>query len=252
MRAMWPLMRSRPPVTRLLALAALALCLALAGCMSVQRSLTLNGDGSGIYALTIGVRYPIPSDPTSIPARNTAALDAFGADVQQQGGAYRTYDANGYRYWAYTRPFASISVAEQMLQADPRQDDPTHFAVLYHDDLHVAVRHGLFGASTYHVTGTISLVDLTGNAAQYWRDATETLTVTMANGLRGHQGGTQDGSSVTYTIGYNQSARVDVTGSGDPASPGLSLLLGLLAVGLVGVGAIILLGARSTSARKAG
>jgi hypothetical protein len=252
MRAIWPHMRSRLPGARLLALAALALCLSLAGCMSVQRSLTLNGDGSGVYTLTIGVRYPVANTPTSIPAQNVAALVAFGEDVRQQGGDYRTYDANGYRYWAYTRPFASIRAAEQMLRADPRQDDVTHFAVLYHDDLHVAIQHGYFGASTYHVTGTISLVDPTGDAALLWGDAKESLTVTMANGLRGHHGGTQDGSSVTYIIGYNQSAKVDVTGTGDPASPGLSLVLGLLAVALTAVGVVILLGARRTGARKAG
>jgi hypothetical protein len=250
MRDIWRHAHSYVAATRLLAALALLLCLSLAGCMSVQRSLTLNGDGSGVYALTIGVRYPTPGDPTSIPANNIAALETFGADVQAQGGTYRTYDANGSRYWAYTRPFANVTAAEKLLQEDPRQDDATHFAVLYHDNLHVAVQRDVFGASTYHVTGTISLVDLTGNAAQYWRDATETLTITMANGLRGHKGGTQDGSSVTYAIGYNQSATVDVTGSGDSASPGLSVLLALLAVALAGIGVIVLRGAMHT--RKAG
>ena len=250
MRGIWRPTRVNALATRLLAALALALCLSLAGCMSVQRSLTFNGDGSGVYALTIGVRYPTPGDPTSIPASNTAALETFGADVQAQGGSYRTYDANGSRYWAYTRPFANVTAAEQVLQEDPRQDDATHFAVLYHDTLHVAVEHDLFGASTYHVTGLISLVDLTGNAAQYWRDATETLTITMANGLRGHKGGTQDGSSVTYAIGYNQSAAVDVTGSGDLANPGLSILLALLAVALAGTGIVLVRGA--LRGRKAG
>ncbi|HEV2237524.1 MAG TPA: hypothetical protein VGR57_12750 [Ktedonobacterales bacterium] len=230
--------------TRPLALVMLLGCLALTGCMSVQRSLTLNGDGSGVYDLTIGVRYPTPGDPTSIPANNAAALATFGADVQRQGGSYQTYDANGSRYWRYTRPFTSIAAADSLLQADPRQDDPTHFAVLFHDMLHVAVEHGVFGATSYHVTGTISLVDVTGNAAQTWRDASETLTITMANGLRGHRGGAQNGSSVTYTIGYNQSATVDVTGTGDPASPALSVLLAALAVVLAGVGVAVLRAAR--------
>jgi hypothetical protein len=230
----------------------LPLALLFSSCMSVQRSFTLNGDGSGVYALSVGVRYPTPGDPSSIPANNRAALDTFGARVQQQGGDFTRSDANGYAYWTYTRPFSSVSQADSFLQQDPRQDDATHFAVLYHDHLHVATQSGLFGATTYHVTGTISLADLTGNAAQYWRDATETFTVTMAGGLSGHSGGTQDGASVTYTIGYNQSATVDVTGNGSPGgAAGTAVFLAFLAVVLAGLGVYFLRGAaRSTATRS--
>jgi hypothetical protein len=160
----------------------------LPGCMRVQRSFTLNADGSGVYVLTVGVRYPTAGDPSSIPTQNVAAMEAFGARVQQQGGSYRRYDDQGYAYWAYDRPFASVAQADAFLQEDPRQDDPTHFLVLYHDTLHVTTQTGFLQPPTIHVSGTISLADLTGQAAQNWRDATESLTITMANGVRSHRG----------------------------------------------------------------
>ena len=61
------------------------------------------------------------------------------------------------------------------------------------------------------MTGTISLVDLFNNA-QNWRDATESLSITMAGGIVAHKGGVRQGATVTYTIHYNESATVDVSG----------------------------------------
>jgi hypothetical protein len=218
----------------------LLLLLVLPGCMRVERSFTLNGDGSGVYVLTVGVRYPTAGNPSSIPAQNAAAMEAFGAHVQQQGGSYRRYDDQGYAYWAYTRPFTSLARADAFLQEDPRQDDPTHFLVLYHDQLHVATQTEVLRPTLFHVTGTISLADLTGQAEQNWRDATERLTITMANGVRSHQGGTQDGNSVTYTIAYNQTATVDVTGEVSQTDGAgiavLALVLALLALALAALG----------------
>jgi hypothetical protein len=230
---------------RLGTLAALLLVLVLlTGCMRLQRSFTLQGDGSGVYVLTVGVRYPTPGDPSSIPAKNVVALDAFGVQVQQHGGSYQRYDQQGYRYWAYLRPFTSISQADALLQEDPRQDDPSHFLVLYHDTLHVATHAGLLRPRTYQVTGTISLADLTGKAKRSWSDATESVTITMASGVTAHQGGVQDGDSVTYTVAYNQTATVDVTGNasqtgGAPLAV-LALVLALLALALAALGVWLL------------
>ncbi len=259
MRFPWHPAHFTPCLTwrRLSALIALLLPLiVLAGCMRVQRSFTLNGDGSGVYVLTVGVRYPTPGDPTSIPADNVTALKAFGAHVQQQGGAYRSYDEQGYTYWSYIRPFTSISQADALLQEDPRQDDQTHFLVLYHDTLHVAIQTGLLRPTTYHVTGTISLADLTGKAEQNWRDATESVTITMTDGVRAHQGGVQDGNSVTYTIAYNQTATVDVTGSvsqtNGPGVAAVTLVIALLAFALAALGVWLLQRAAHPASRLGG
>ena len=234
---------------RLGSLTALLLALlVLGGCMRVQRSFTLNGDGSGVYVLTIGVRYPIPGVPGSIPANTVTTMEAFGAHVQQQGGSYRRYDDQGYTYWSYTRPFTSVSQADTLLQEDPRQEDPTHFLALYHDTLHVTTQSGPLRPTIYHVTGTISLADLTGKAEQNWRDATESLTITMTGGLRAHQGGVQDGNSVTYTIGYNQTAKVDVTGSVSQTNragvTALSIVIALVALALAALGVWLIRRAR--------
>jgi hypothetical protein len=225
-------------------MALLLVLVVLAGCMRVQRSFTLNSDGSGVYVLTIGVRYPKPGDPTSIPAKNTVALEAFGAHVQKQGGSYRRYDEQGYTYWSYTRPFTSVSQADALLREDPRQDDQTHFPVLYHDTLRITTHSWPLAPKTYQVTGTISLADLTGDAKKSWLDATESLTITLPGGVRAHQGGVQDGNSVTYTIGYNQTATVDVTGSAEQAGKGdiwvLAVVLAVVALALAAVGAMLL------------
>lgn len=188
------------------------LLMGLAGCMRVQRSFTINGDGTGVYVLTVGIHEPTPGDPQSIPSNIVSVMEAFGVHVRQQGGSDRRYDEQGYAYWAFTRPFSSISQADAQLQDDPRQYDTSHTPLLYQDALHVSTRQS-FGATTYRVTGTISLADPSGNAQQGWQDASESLTITMTSGISAHRGGVQNGTSVTYTIAYNQAATVDVTGS---------------------------------------
>jgi hypothetical protein len=201
--------RSAQPLAAILLL---GLALALGGCMRVQRTFTINSDGSGVYVLKVGFHQPKPGDPTSVPTNVTTPMEAFGAHVQQSGGTYQRDDESDYTYWTYMRPFASVSQAEALLQEDPHQYDDKHTPLLYHDSLSVSDQAGLLRPSTIHVTGTISLVDLTGNAKKDWSDATESMTITMPNGVSAHQGGTLDGNSVTYTIAYNESAKIDVQG----------------------------------------
>jgi hypothetical protein len=256
---LWHLLHSRTRLTgyRLGTLVALALVLMVfAGCMRVQRSFTLNSDGSGVYVLTIGIRYPIPGDPASIPTNSVTAMEAFGAHVQRQGGTYRRYDEQGYTYWSYTRPFTSTSQANTLLQEDPRQDDQTHFLVLYHDTLHITTHSEFLRPPTYQVTGIISLADATGAAEQNWRDATETLTITMPNGVRAHHGGLQEGNSVTYTIAYNQTATVDVTGNVSQTNTAniavLALGMALLALTLAAIGVRLLWQVAHPTVRRKG
>ena len=202
---------ARGSATRRLRLASvLVLALALGGCMRVDRTLHLNADGSGVYTLAIGFREPQPGDASSVSSTITSAMEAFGTHVSQTGGSVQRSEDEGYAYWTYTRPFASVVEANSLLQEDPRQDDPQHSPVLFRDTLHVA-EETRFSSAIFHVTGTISLVDLFNNA-QNWRDATESLSITMAGGIVSYQGGVRQGTTVTYTIHYNESAAIDVAG----------------------------------------
>jgi hypothetical protein len=212
--------------------------------MRVNRTLTIYGDGTGTYMLTIGFREPTPNDPSSISQNIVATMEAFGARVQQTGGSSRRYDDQGYDYWSYTRPFTSVETANAFLQEDPRQDDQTHSPVLYHDSLHLTLENWLF-TSRLHLTGKISLVDLTGKATN-WADATETLTITLPDGIASSQGGTRDGNSITYAIGYNQAATVEVQGNSSLSNGAVpSLVLSILALVLAMVAvALLVLGLR--------
>ena len=225
---------SRPLLAAVLAC---ILVVALSGCMRVQRTLQINRDGSGAYTLTIGFREPTPGNSASLNNIVTDAMEAFAIHVEAKGGASRRFDDQGYAYWTFTRTFSSTKEGDDALRDDPRQFDANATPILFHDSLRLTSTSGPFGA-TYHVTGALSLVDRSGNA-QDWRDATESLTITMPGGISDHHGGIHDGDSITYTIGYNQSASVDVTG-GAPAARvaplAFAALLGALALILAALG----------------
>jgi len=182
----------------------------LAGCMRVDRSLQVNGDGSGSYILTVSFRQPEPGVPASVSQSVVAPMEAFGAHVRQTGGSYRRSDDQGYASWTYIRPFATVLAANALLQEDPRQEDATHSPVLFRDTLHIA-RESRLSSAVYHVTGTVSLVDLFHNA-QNWVDASESIGITMAGGIILQHGGVRQGNTVTYTIHYNESTTIDVMG----------------------------------------
>jgi hypothetical protein len=143
-----------------------------------------------------------------------------------------------------------VETANAFLQEDPRQDDQTHAPVLYHDSLHLTLENWLF-TSRLHLTGKISLVDLTGKATN-WADATETLTITLPDGIAASRGGTRGGNSITYTIGYNQSATVEVQGSSSLSNGAVpSLLVSILALVLAGLAVVLLvLGIREMRTAK--
>lgn len=231
------------------AILALILAVSLSGCMRVQRTLQVNRDGSGAYTLTIGFREPTPGNAASLNDTVTTAMNAFADDVEAHGGASRRFEDQGYAYWTFTRTFSSPTQGNAALQDDPRRFDPKATPILFHDSLHLTSASTPFG-TTFHVTGTISLVDFVGNA-QNWSDATESLTITMPGGISAHRGGVHDGDSITYTIHYNESATVDVTGGAVPSSAAahaLAALLGALALVLAVLGIRLL---RSPARRKA-
>lgn len=227
----------------------LLLAIALSGCMRVARALQVNSDGSGEYALTLGFREPTAGDPTTVATQVTGPMNAFATHVEQTGGTVRQYSDATYEYWSFTRPFATLAAGDALLQDTPQRYDANHIPLLYRDTLHIRRETSAF-ASVIRITGTISLVDALNNA-QAWTDATETLTITMGGGISAYSGGTRDGDSVTYRIGYNQSAKVDVSGDAEstlaPFSP-LAVGLGLLGIALALLG--LLLVARAARARR--
>jgi hypothetical protein len=229
-----------PRTVILLSLASLAAVL-LTGCMRVERALVIYGDGSGSYTLTIGFPEPAPGDSSGISAKIAAPMDAFGAHVQQEGGTYRSYPSQNYVYWAYTSSFSSVVGGNGLLQEDPRQYDQNHIPVLFRDTLRISkvVRST---TTLYQVTGTISLADPLGNSTS-WRDATESLAITMATGVSTHYGGTLTGNTVTYAIAYNQRVTIDVTGNVS-ATPEVdnSTRVRFIAVGVLLALAVILAG----------
>lgn len=238
-------------LTRASLVVSLVVTILLAGCVRVNRTFVLNPDGSGTYTLTIGLQEPHPGDPTSISPQIVTVMDAFGAYVQQQGGTYDRFADQSYAYWTYTRPFSQVSAANTVLAEGPQQDDPSHTPVLFHDALQVSKVAGPSGAG-YHVIGTISLADPQGTNTG-WRDATEKLAITMTNGISQYHGGTLVGDTVTYAIGYNESATVDVTGNVSTpteaaiSSPARLVMVGVLlalAVTLAGLGGWLLRGTR--------
>lgn len=238
-------------LTRASVVLSLALTILLAGCVRVNRAFVLNPDGSGTYTLTIGLQEPHPGDPTSISPQIVTVMNTFGAQVRQQGGTSDRFTDLSYAYWTYTRPFSQVSAANTLLAEGPQQDDPSHTPVLFHDALQVSRETGPDGAG-YHVIGTISLADPQGTNTG-WRDATESLAITMTSGISAYHGGTLVGDTVTYSIGYNESATVDVLGNvSTRAAPALSspvrlVMVGVLlalAVTLAGLGGWLLRGAR--------
>jgi len=223
-----------------LALSALLsfLILLLSGCMSVERQFRLNGDGSGSYTLTLGFREPTTGDPDSVSERVVVPLNAFADHVHDTGGSTTRYEDQGYAYWTFTRPFSSVEEANTFLQEDPRQYDSNHTPVLYRDSLRVTRETQLL-STVFHIKGTISLVDLLGNA-QNWSDATERLTITMPEGIISATGGARQGVSVTYTIHYNESAQIDVVGKVSDSQNTLGIAP-LLIGGICGIAALALL-----------
>jgi hypothetical protein len=228
----------RPRTVILLSLASLAAVL-LTGCMRVERALVIYGDGSGSYTLTIGFPEPAPGDSSGISSNIVAPMEAFGAHVQKEGGTYRRYTSQNYVYWAYTSSFSSVAGGNGLLQEDPRQYDQNHIPVLFKDTLKISK---VVGSSTtlYQVTGTISLADPLGNSTS-WRDATESVAITMANGVSTHYGGTLTGNTVTYAIAYNQTVTIDVTGNAS-ATLDDSTRVRFIAVGVLLALAVILAG----------
>lgn len=232
----------------------LTLLLSLTACIHLDRSVTLNGDGSGSYLLTIGYSEQLVSLAGD---QITSSMNGFGDTVRQQGGSYRHYEDTGYSYWAYTRPFKTIAQLNQLVQEAPQVGNgPAGASPASQDTLTFTEQPG-FLSNTFHVTGHMSLVipqsDLASSEGidltPYLKDMRESFAVTMPGSIISHQGGVVSGDTVTYTIHFGEETTIDVVGGDFDTTALLPLGIGLLVIILLLVIVGALLWRRRTRAR---
>lgn len=223
MRAITAIKRYLTPLGLLVVMA-----LSLSGCIHLDRSVTLNSDGSGKYVLTLGINDQI----LSIGGDQTAqTMNDYGAQVKQKGGSYKEYDLEGYTYWAYTLPFSSISQLNQLLTQLPTTGTPTPGVTPTPtaptgDTFSISEQSG-FLSKTFHVTGHMSLkapagTDGTGGtgglddpqAQQLLKDMRDTFTLTMPGSITAHTGGSVNGNTIIYVVHYGEETNIDVIGGG--------------------------------------
>lgn len=237
----------------------LMLALSLSACVHLDRGVTLKGDGSGTYTLTIGFSEQLVSLASD---QISQSMDDFGKQVKQEGGTYRHYDDTGYSYWQYTRPFSSVADLNKLLTEAPQTSGTGDTGAnltpsTSSDTFHVTGQTG-FLTSSFHVTGHMSMqvpTDPSTNTggvdvSQVLKDAHESFAITMPNWVTSHTGGTQNGNTVTYTIHVNEEANIDVTGGGLNTGTLFPLGGGVLLLLLVLIAAIIWL--RRRGARRNG
>jgi hypothetical protein len=204
----------------------IALALLLTGCMHIDRSVTLNADGSGSYTLTIGFSQQVMSAAGS---QVNDTMSTFGDQVKLEGGSTRQYQDAGYSYWAYTRPFKSIADLNTMLQQTPQSTggsnstgNLTNLIGAAQDTLAFSEQDGLLG-NTFHVTGHMSMIPqggATGAVPLALQDMRESFSVSMPGSITSHRGGVTHGNTVTYVIHYGQATDIDVVGGCAPTAAG--------------------------------
>lgn len=225
------------------ALICLVLALTLAGCVHADRVMTLNTDGTGTYTYSIGLSAQMMSLGGSALADS---MNKFGEQIKQDGGTYSRYDDSGYTYWKYVRPFTSVKQLDGFLDESPQTSAGSSSGAGSNsnmaDSVSVTEQPGFF-ATTFHVTGQMSLVvpDANQSARDLLKDARLSFAVTMPGWVSEQHGGAQNGNTVTYTVHFDESTSIDVTGGG-PNIPHIALVAGgvLLALALFIVGLILL------------
>lgn len=198
------------------------MALTLTGCIHLDRSVSLNNDGSGTYVLTIGFNDQLLSLAGD---QTTTMMNNFGDQVKKAGGSYRRYDDAGYTYWAYTRPFNSITNLNNFLGQAPQASGSSAgasgsgVASSGTDTITFSEQPG-FLSNAFHVTGHISLnipsssTDNGGvDISQYLKDMRDSFAVTMPGSITSHKGGVVSGDTITYTVHYGEETDIDVAGS---------------------------------------
>jgi hypothetical protein len=221
------------------------MALSLSGCIHLDRSVTLNGDGSGSYMLTLGINDQLLSAGGDQTAQT---MNDYGAKIKAKGGSYKEYDLEGYTYWAYTLPFKNVSQLNQLLTQLPTTDasnGATPTPTTHTGDTFTVSEQSGFLSNTFHVTGHISLKAPQGSSGssgpsdpqvqQLLKDMRDAFTLTMPGSITAHTGGSVNGNTITYAVHYGEETNIDVTGGGPDMS-----LIAPIAAGGAGVLLVIL------------
>jgi hypothetical protein len=245
-----PIMRAGRRFASLLGLM-LVLAISLTGCLHEDRAVTFNGDGSGTYALAIGITDQLMSLGGD---QINQSMDKCVQTAKQQGATVAKDDVSGYTTWHFTFHFANVAAVNTLLagqflstcgstSSDTGAGTPTT-APSPNDTFNVTRQSGVF-STTFHVTGHMSLVlpsqptDTGGvDTSQLFKDMHDSISITMPGWITSHTGGTVSGNTITYTIHYGEQADIDVTGGGRTAAA-TAAIAGGIALILLGVAALI-------------
>jgi hypothetical protein len=186
----------------------LALVVALSGCVRIDRNIHVNDDGSGTYALTIGFKRDLA---TAYGPALVNQMTEYGESVKAKGGTYGRSDDDTYTYWKFTRPFRTPDDLNQALANLPSMTLGSS-TLSSQDQLKLTENSGPF-VNDFRLAGTISLIPsgaVNSTTQDLFKDAHNTLVITMPGMITSHSGGTQSGNTITYTAGYAQTTEVNV------------------------------------------
>jgi hypothetical protein len=199
----------------------LALCCVLSGCVHLQRSVTLDNDGTGTYRFAFGFSDQLINLAGST---FTTQMKTCGALVETTGGSYATADAGGYSTWTFTWRFASLSRLNALLSANAgfctlsNTNIPTTATA---DDAFAVAAHARFVTTTYVLTGHLSFTLASPTAGQdpktaaLLQQAYSSFSITMPNWLTSQTaGGSVNGTTVTYTAHNGDTIDFQVVGEG--------------------------------------
>lgn len=247
------MLRARPLALALVAL--LACC--LAGCVRLDRGVSLNADGSGAYRVAVGFSDRlVQAGGTSFANQ----MDACAAKVKAEGGASTRADDASYTTWTFTWRFADVDALNALLKRGTTfcqaPGATSAAAAASVDPVEVTERARLL-TTTFVVRGHVSLIVPQGavdpqdpGVSALLKDARTSFSVSMPLWVTSHApGGAVSGATVTYTTHTGESRDFEVVGGG-PTTAGILAALGVLGALLLALLVVVRL-ARRRRQRKA-
>jgi hypothetical protein len=164
-------------------------------------------------------------------------MTEYGESVKAKGGTYGRSDDDTYTYWKFTRPFHTPDDLNQALASLPSVTFGS--STLASQDQLKLTENSSPVFNEFHLTGSITLLpdgQVNSTTQDLFKDAHNTLVIAMPGMITSHSGGAQSGNSITYTVGYTQTAAVNVVSRAvnwqvvSPAGLVLGGLLGALAL----------------------